>query len=296
MAENPNHRHFNTIKIRDPPSSEDSQKLGLDLLAQCGSVAAARRDSYHGSRNSNHLESHRSLASLQELGFDDVATRGHLIYASRQSLSDPQSHPTSAPLPDSIEQLVRWSESHDIDLILMVMPLSPKGSKGKRSSPSWGSYVKAVRANEESKQLSEAPIASRPTVNDDNSSTESAKESIKYQLRRIHRPYNSAARYSSLVFLDSAIIYKEKDDHMVSCYACTCKNDVKTNNDGGVKTTVWTGPACQKQDLTVPFWLLAGFTIALVSIVYWAIGLLYSMGSEDLPSVIGAGVAGPRAK
>ena len=31
-------------------------------------------------------------------------------------------------------------------------------------------------------------------------------------------------------------------------------------------------------------------------VVAWGIGLLFSIGEEDLPSVIGAGVAGPRAQ
>ena len=63
-----------------------------------------------------------------------------------------------------------------------------------------------------------------------------------------------------------------------------------------VKTTQWGGPACQKKDVSVPFFLLAGFTIAILATVTWAVGLLFSVGQEKLPSVIGAGVAGPRAQ
>ena len=46
----------------------------------------------------------------------------------------------------------------------------------------------------------------------------------------------------------------------------------------------------------MPFFLIAGTTIAIVALVSWGIGLLFSIGQEDLPSVIGAGVAGPRAQ
>ena len=46
----------------------------------------------------------------------------------------------------------------------------------------------------------------------------------------------------------------------------------------------------------MPFFLLAGMTIALVGAVSWGVGLLMSVGNEELPSVIGAGVAGPRAQ
>ena len=48
--------------------------------------------------------------------------------------------------------------------------------------------------------------------------------------------------------------------------------------------------------LVAPFWLLAGVTIFLISVVSMGVGLLYSIGTEELPSVIGAGVSGPRAK
>lgn len=44
--------------------------------------------------------------------------------------------------------------------------------------------------------------------------------------------------------------------------------------------------------MSVPFWLLAGFTVLLVSIISYAIGLMYSVGGEELPGVIGAGVTG----
>lgn len=64
----------------------------------------------------------------------------------------------------------------------------------------------------------------------------------------------------------------------------------------GVKTIEWAGPACSKKDVSMPFWLLAGISIALVATVSWGVGLLFSIGQEELPSVIGAGVAGPRAQ
>jgi hypothetical protein len=46
--------------------------------------------------------------------------------------------------------------------------------------------------------------------------------------------------------------------------------------------------------MAVPFWLLASTTVGLVSIISMGIGLLYSMGAEELPSVIGAGVSSAR--
>ena len=67
-----------------------------------------------------------------------------------------------------------------------------------------------------------------------------------------------------------------------------------TKKDG--LTTVWAGPACQKKDISMEFWLIALFTVGLVSAVTFAVGNLWSMGEQELPSVIGAGVSGPTAR
>ena len=80
------------------------------------------------------------------------------------------------------------------------------------------------------------------------------------------------------------------------CWLCGCQPTVVKNEKGQNKTTVWGGPACSKKDVSAPFFLLAGFTIVMVATLTWGIGLLYSIGQEELPSVIGAGVTGPRAQ
>jgi hypothetical protein len=64
----------------------------------------------------------------------------------------------------------------------------------------------------------------------------------------------------------------------------------------GKKTTRWGGPACQKKDVSIEFWLIVGFTVGMVFLVTFAIGTVWDMGSEELPSVIGAGVSGPSAR
>jgi hypothetical protein len=46
----------------------------------------------------------------------------------------------------------------------------------------------------------------------------------------------------------------------------------------------------------MPFWLLAGISIMLISFVSYGIGLLISVGDTELPSVLGAGVSSARPK
>ena len=87
--------------------------------------------------------------------------------------------------------------------------------------------------------------------------------------------------------------YTEKvseDEEGAECWACQCIPS-RVGSGQSFKTIYWGGPACQKKDISVPFLLFAGFTIAAVTTISYAIGLLYGIGEEDLPSVLGAGVA-----
>jgi hypothetical protein len=77
------------------------------------------------------------------------------------------------------------------------------------------------------------------------------------------------------------------------CYSCQCSATREERGEGKFKTTSWGGPACQKQDVSIAFWLIALFTVGLIFLVSFAVGSVLTMGSEELPSVIGAGVSGP---
>jgi len=76
------------------------------------------------------------------------------------------------------------------------------------------------------------------------------------------------------------------------CWACACTPTIHRDSDERVTTTYWGGPACQKRDVSVPFWLLAGLGTGLVFLVGFAVGEVWGMGTEELPGVIGAGVGG----
>lgn len=93
-------------------------------------------------------------------------------------------------------------------------------------------------------------------------------------------------------------LFVEKDGEKTNeIFGCVCnKPSVRKNKDGSEKTTYYGGSACQKVDVSGPFWLLAGTTVFLITILSFGLGILYSMGNEELPSVIGAGVTGPRPK
>jgi hypothetical protein len=84
-----------------------------------------------------------------------------------------------------------------------------------------------------------------------------------------------------------------------SCYTCQCIPSVEIIHIGkGEKeiVTYWGGPACQKMDVSSQFWLFVAVAVVLAAIVSAAIGMMFSVGEEKLPGVIGAGVSGPKAR
>lgn len=76
------------------------------------------------------------------------------------------------------------------------------------------------------------------------------------------------------------------------CFVCAC-GITKSNPDKPDEDlhTHWGGAYCQKIDVSSPFWLLAGTTLLLVGVVTGSIVLLFNVGEEKLPGVIGAGVS-----
>jgi hypothetical protein len=95
--------------------------------------------------------------------------------------------------------------------------------------------------------------------------------------------------------------YKAQSDEDDSCYTCGCIPSInitlsKNGKDEIAKRTYWGGAACQKEDVSSPFWLLLGITVLLIGVVSAGVGMLFSIGEEKLPSVIGAGVSGPKTR
>ncbi|KAI0539778.1 hypothetical protein GGR58DRAFT_512149 [Xylaria digitata] len=82
-----------------------------------------------------------------------------------------------------------------------------------------------------------------------------------------------------------------KDNTDNSCFFCHCGKTVDEDAKGRKEVFYWGGAMCQKRDISTPFWLFAGVTITLVATIAFSIGLLFSVGEEKLPGVIGAGVS-----
>lgn len=174
----------------------------------------------------------------------------------------------------------------------------PSGSKNsKRSATSlYGSYNKPLRTRQEQ---SEEPLAAPSTASSPSSPEVLPLQAAASPLPRGVLPVCHPTLQSCITATNNCsghgTAYR-KSSGGIDCFACKCSKTVLTDEDGRVKTVYWGGPACQKKDISVPFFLLAGLTIGLVGVVTWGVGLMASIGQEELPSVIGAGVAGPRAQ
>ena len=176
------------------------------------------------------------------------------------------------------------------------MPATSQSSKRSTTSP-YGTYINPLSPRQ---QQPEEPLSSPSTVSINQLSAPEMLQTSPSPLPRGVLPVCYSTRENAVASTNNCSghgsIYQKSTGEDDDCYACRCSKTVLTDDDGKVKTIYWGGAACQKKDVSVPFFLLAGLTIALVGAISWGVGLLMSVGNEELPSVIGAGVAGPRAQ
>lgn len=78
------------------------------------------------------------------------------------------------------------------------------------------------------------------------------------------------------------------------CYTCKCQETIIKKEDGTVQKVQWGGSACQKKDVSSPFFLIAGVIVIGVLAISTAISLLFMVGQDELPSVISAGAGSTR--
>jgi Domain of unknown function (DUF3844) len=226
--------------------------------------------------------------------------------AEEEGTSSQQYRDQISLISETFDALAKLASTEPVVATVILTPLAKHCTKS--SVDAWN--LDALHAREAKRQLTEA-LLSEPAVGDG-----SAKPSnTKVRVQQVAASSSSAVSgpiptcFSSKSECESGtnnctghgeclLKFKEKRGEKDSeCYGCMCtKPEIRKNKDGSQKTTYFGGSACQKKDLTQPFWLLTGVTVFIVFIITWGIGLLYSMGNEELPSVIGAGVSGPRAK
>ena len=198
--------------------------------------------------------------------------------------------------------------------VVMMPPLAPHA---KRGANAWGSYAlpsKEARRQNPEAVLSLNPVPSsspNPQVSDLEDFPVIFQASDKGPVRGIlpscfdsmsacQKTTNNCSSHGECKLLHKGR-GKGSEQESLDCYGCACSPTIQhVGEDKGMeskrKVTYWGGPACQKKDISVQFWLFVGIGVILSFLVASGIGMLFSMGSEELPSVIGAGVSGPVRK
>jgi hypothetical protein len=201
-------------------------------------------------------------------------------------------------LQEAFDSLIELAKHENFSLTILFMPsASPKAAK--RSQDGWGAInlPRAAEAIKQEPELLQNQTISSETAKTSLSPTSAARPLIQDgplrgpiptcfpSLRECQSGTRNCTGHGTCVAKYS------------DCYGCACTiPEVRTNPDGSKQTTRFGGPACNKKDVVIPFWLFTGFTVVMIGLISYGIGMLYSMGNEELPSVIGAGVSGPKAK
>jgi hypothetical protein len=215
-----------------------------------------------------------------------------------------------AELMSAKERLIRFANKGEMNVVVVLMPESSRSAKSPLNA--YGRYEKVSQSPIGRRQAEEpmidgvfTPPASRNkqvmTTNSSDNSTDEPVEPITGVPPLCHSSHDACVSATNNCSGHGACYKKygnAKDvgDAPSACFTCGC---TPTNNTftyaGGKKKgftlDYWGGSACQKKDVSSPFWLITIFSVVLIIVVGWAIGLLFSIGEEKLPGVIGAGVS-----
>lgn len=178
-----------------------------------------------------------------------------------------------------IKNLVKTSALAQQDVLIVVVPAEAKISK----TANWGPASQLIhkRANEKPLSSHESTAPVRPVM----PMASSNMSQVRTTMERCSKDEKTCKSRTNSCSGHGKCSRKFSNDNG-ECWVCQC-----TSTKEKFGRQYWGGPACQKKDISVQFWLLAGFAIFITSAVTWGIGLLYSMGSVELPSVLSAGVA-----
>lgn len=185
----------------------------------------------------------------------------------------------------------------EMNVAVIFMPESARSAK---NTPSYGAYSMPSQIQLERRQVEEPMVVSSA------SSSTPSSQVTQYTAPNSSEPILGAPKvcYSSIDDCNNSTntcsghgkCYKKSGADQGGCFACQCaptRRDFTVGESEQKAFTLdyWGGAACQKEDVSGPFWLLATFSIVMVGLVAWGISMLFSIGEEKLPGVIGAGVS-----
>ncbi|APA09370.1 hypothetical protein SS1G_12165 [Sclerotinia sclerotiorum 1980 UF-70] len=246
--------------ISNPPSVRTTQKLADDLELQVGGAKKCTLDD--------------AINPFADKCWNGKSKIMH-IDLNRQSKDKDF-------INTSFERLTKFASKAEMNVLVILMPDS------RRGSGSYGSYVRPSQKKLSSRQQFEEPMSEfvGHQVQEAPSSNSSYKNNtvIKTTLPVCHASLDSCTSSTNNCSSMGAC-YKKYTSQSGDCFACRCDADSGRG-----------GSACQKRDISGPFWLIFISSFVLVGLVSWGISMLYSIGDEKLPGVIGAGVSSNKAR
>ncbi|KAK4160172.1 hypothetical protein QBC43DRAFT_118499 [Cladorrhinum sp. PSN259] len=282
------------------PQDNDEFKYALGMEGHRAAFTVSDPPSAAANKNLMTLFQHLGVASTtQECDpyrvinpFDDGCWTGSSLVVKYDLENTPEA---LRIFQVSLPHVLKFVSNSDLEVLLLLLPESSRNSKLSAWSTRAASDLK--RRNFAEAVMTDfdsfAPTAS-PNTN-------TLSRAPKVPQKKILPCYQTLSACTNAT--DSCSGHGEctnkygKDDEegIKACFTCKCMATVVSRGDEangkGKKTIHWGGNACQKKDISVQFWLLAGFTIFIIGAVSFAITLLFNVGQEELPGVIGAGVS-----
>ncbi|KAK0719208.1 hypothetical protein B0H67DRAFT_486759 [Lasiosphaeris hirsuta] len=196
----------------------------------------------------------------------------------------------------NLDRIAKFVHDGDLDVMLVLMPESSRRSKLDHwSSAAAGSAQNDLRRrSSDSETVIADDFVGMPTK----TPTAKAAAAPKKRAQAIPQCFASVSACMTTTGNCSGhgeCVNKYSQNDPKKCFSCRCEKTIIShgNETGsrGRKTQAWGGSTCQKEDISVPFWMLTSLTIVLIGAITFCIGLLFSVGEEKLPGVIGAGVS-----
>ncbi|KAG9231905.1 hypothetical protein BJ875DRAFT_381886 [Amylocarpus encephaloides] len=267
-----------TFSISNPPSEKANRKLMLDLNDQLGQNQNCRLEDAI-----NPFEVKCWNGRSKVINFNLVSDRNPPVFMN--------------DLLSAAERLIQWARKEEMNTVVVLMPESARLSKSPANP--YGLYEKVSQSNLGRRQASEEIISGTPAVASNPPATVS-KQFRASNSSNTTDPLLAGVRpvcYSSMDSCNNSTegcsghgkCYKKYGAGQSACFTCKCVNVNGTSTGFG-------GPACQKTDVSGPFWLILISSVVMMGLVSWGIGMLFSIGEEKLPGVIGAGVSSSKAR
>ncbi|KAI2477002.1 DUF3844 multi-domain protein [Pyrenophora tritici-repentis] len=290
--------------ISGAPPASDNDRLIKDFIAQAETLPEYPDPQQRTYKTNFDIQS--ALPSNSKV----AAYNGYL----NMWRTDKNDKMTTEDMANVLTNIKQKAQESGFAVTVVMMPRAT--SKSKRTANPWGTYnMPARQANRQNPEavLSSIPVPAATSKTPDESFPVIAAEAEnkKGPVRGILPTcFISMAACQSRTQNCSShgeckLLHKGRgsgsNQESVDCYGCACSPTIQhVGEDKGMeikkKVTYWGGPACQKKDISTQFWLFVGSGVILAFLVSSGIGMLYSMGAEELPSVIGAGVSGPTRK